>query len=226
MASADFTIDTNPVTSSVQVGAAASVALALVSTDGVTTIQWSVVSTEGDTLPTAYTIAAPSAPSTSLTSLTAGTAAMVQCQVNDGLRTVTKRGIFYVPTDGGFQPFVHNEELESGPSGWTGKLNELVNSQHAGQSPVAIATTTTLTTADLDRLTRLNPSGGVFNVTLPAAAGHLRLVILKNITASTNTVSLLTDGSDTIDLGPSSSMSTAFGSATLKSDGVSNWYVL
>lgn len=77
--------------------------------------------------------------------------------------------------------------------------------------------------ANIGDLVRVDPSGGGFTVNLPSAAGLTGLgVTIKNVTNSTNTVTIDGDGSETIDGNTTTPLNTAYGSVTVVSDG-SNW---
>jgi hypothetical protein len=71
----------------------------------------------------------------------------------------------------------------------------------------------------------LDPSGGGFTVNLVAiaAANKNGLIWLKNITSSTNTITVDANGSQTIDGAATFTMNTAQQSVLLVSDGGTNW---
>lgn len=75
---------------------------------------------------------------------------------------------------------------------------------------------------------RCDPTGGGFAVTLPLAADTLpgETIIVKNITASVNPITVTASGADLIDGAATDVMSSAFESKTYVCDGISNWYVV
>lgn len=76
------------------------------------------------------------------------------------------------------------------------------------------------------QLVRVNPTGGGFTVTLPAAAGAAGDVIFfKNVSNSANTVVVAAGGGDTIDGAATVSLSGARFHWQAISDGVSQWLV-
>lgn len=78
-------------------------------------------------------------------------------------------------------------------------------------------------TAALGDLVRCDPSAAGFTVTLPSAASNAgRGVTIKNVTTSTNAITIDTTGSETIDDAASYSLATSRGTATFVSDGT-NW---
>jgi hypothetical protein len=77
-----------------------------------------------------------------------------------------------------------------------------------------------------NQVVRVDPSGGGFNVTLPAAAGlGGQIIILKNVTISTNIVTALPSGGDTIDGLASQQLSGDHFLIQCISDGVSSWMI-
>jgi hypothetical protein len=75
-------------------------------------------------------------------------------------------------------------------------------------------------------LVRCDPSGGAFAVTLPTVAGDDRMIVIKNVTTSTNAITITPDGSDTIDLAASLVMDVGLQAIILIPDGVTNWMVI
>lgn len=76
----------------------------------------------------------------------------------------------------------------------------------------------------------VNTSGGAYNITMPSAAavGAGRYFIIKDNTghAGTNNMTLLPNGSDTIDQGSSVILGYNFDSCFIVSDGSSNWSIV
>lgn len=71
-----------------------------------------------------------------------------------------------------------------------------------------------------------DPSGGTFDVNMPSALGISgRQVLIKNVTADTSGIGVVPDGSETIDGGAGLSITSAYGSARLISDGANWWQV-
>lgn len=100
-----------------------------------------------------------------------------------------------------------------------------------GDPGPAYTVTTTKTssyTTAADELVQADPTSAGFTITLPAVAsgnkGHR--ITIKNISTSTNTITIARAGSDTIDGGTSTTITTSKGKVTLVSDGTSNWMVL
>ena len=96
-----------------------------------------------------------------------------------------------------------------------------------GGGGTAIAPTSTQTSAYAAgnyQLVRCNPSGAGFTVTLPTAAGA-NIVIVKNQSNSSNTITVVGAGTDTVDGIASFSLSLSHAGATFYSDGVSDWMI-
>ena len=75
-------------------------------------------------------------------------------------------------------------------------------------------------------LVKCNPTGGAFSVTLPAASTATGNPIwIKNVSASTNTITIDADGSETIDGATTKTITTARSSVVLLSDGT-EWLVM
>jgi hypothetical protein len=65
-----------------------------------------------------------------------------------------------------------------------------------------------------------DPTGGGFTVNLPTAVGNSgRQIIVKNDSASTNTITIEPDGSETIDGAANTTITTARGTVRITSDG-------
>ena len=71
-----------------------------------------------------------------------------------------------------------------------------------------------------------DPTAGGFTVTLPAAAKLNRLIVVKNASGSTNTITIEADGDDLVDGASSITITTANGSAMLFSDGRGGWWTV
>lgn len=89
------------------------------------------------------------------------------------------------------------------------------------------ATQTGAYTAECGELVRADPSGGGFTITLPAittasAGGRIKV---KNLTTSTNIITVDTTGADTIDGSATFTMNVSRASAEFISDGTSEWMV-
>jgi hypothetical protein len=77
-----------------------------------------------------------------------------------------------------------------------------------------------------NQVERLDPTAGVFSVTLPAAAGFGgQVIILKNVSTSTNIVTVLPAGGDTIDGLASQLLTGDHFQVQLISDGVNSWMI-
>jgi len=89
----------------------------------------------------------------------------------------------------------------------------------------AILTSGTVLT-DANQLVRVNPTGGGFTVTLPAAStASGKVVIVKNVSASVNAVTVAAGGGDTVDGAASVVLSGNRFHWQVVSDGVSQWMV-
>ena len=88
------------------------------------------------------------------------------------------------------------------------------------------AVKTSAHTAAIGELVRCDPSGGAFTVTLPTAASVSgQKIVIKNVTTSTNIITLDGDGSETIDGSLTVLMSVGYQALTLCSDGT-NWMII
>lgn len=84
-----------------------------------------------------------------------------------------------------------------------------------------------LTNANENDVVRVDPTGGAFFVTLPAALNRKGMtIVVKNATASVNNVNISPSGGDTIDGGAGVSITSAFGAMIFVSDGVSDWMIV
>lgn len=79
-------------------------------------------------------------------------------------------------------------------------------------------------TAGDREIVRVDPTGGVVEITLPAAADS-DAVIVKNQSDSAVLITIVPDGSDTVDGDASFDMEIPRGSVTLYSDASSDWMV-
>jgi hypothetical protein len=91
----------------------------------------------------------------------------------------------------------------------------------------SILTTDTTATTDLG-LIRVDPSTTDLTITLPAAssAGDGKRFIIKNVTDSSNTITISPDGTDVIDDGTSATIEYPRGVISVVSDGSADWIVL
>jgi len=89
------------------------------------------------------------------------------------------------------------------------------------------AVATSVVTAQLGDLQRCDPSGGAFAVNLPAvtAGNEGAEIIVKNVTASVNAITITPAGADTIDGAATLVINTARGVARIVSNGVSDWMI-
>jgi hypothetical protein len=77
-----------------------------------------------------------------------------------------------------------------------------------------------------NQVVRVDPTAGGFNVTLPPAVGLVgQIIVLKNVSTSTNIVTLLPSGADTIDGLTSQLLTGDHFQVQLISDGVSSWMI-
>jgi hypothetical protein len=103
----------------------------------------------------------------------------------------------------------------------------VTNDTRTRSFPSAVFTTTLgMTSVFPTLLTLVNPTGGAFTATLPAAAGlRGQTIRIKNTTASTNNVTLAAAGGDTIDGAATVVLSGDHFFFAVTSDGVHTWYV-
>lgn len=143
MASAAFTVDSNPNPDAHAVAVATTVDLALVSTDGVRSVEWSVVGRSHAALsaPTITAAGTPSGVTASFTSPSESNRAIrVRCRINGGFddagQTVaayTQYAVIGVVNAGGYVPFVSLEEFDrDGDVGWTEDLNDALEAAITG----------------------------------------------------------------------------------------------
>jgi hypothetical protein len=94
-----------------------------------------------------------------------------------------------------------------------------------GKLTVTSVQTGTLT-ATAGQIVRCDPSGGGFTVNLPDATNLAgEIIIIKNVTSSTNTITVDGDAAQTIDGAATATITTAFGVMRLISD-AANWMVI
>jgi len=104
----------------------------------------------------------------------------------------------------------------------------VTNATRTRSFPLAAPLTgnTLLNTSAPTELILVDPTGGAFAVTLPAAASVLgQTVRLKNVSASANNVTLTAGGGDNIDGAGTAVLSGSHFHAAVTSDGVNTWYV-
>lgn len=78
-----------------------------------------------------------------------------------------------------------------------------------------------------DVIARVDPSGGDFTITLPAASGSSgQVVVIKNTTSSGNLITVSPAGGDTINGQASATLTGALFCWQIVSDGTSNWMVV
>lgn len=83
-------------------------------------------------------------------------------------------------------------------------------------SPRITATKTSTYSAAHGEHVRADPSGGTFTITLPVSDGKGRDITIKNVTSSTNTITIARSSSDTIDGATSATMNLAYQSMTFR----------
>jgi hypothetical protein len=83
-------------------------------------------------------------------------------------------------------------------------------------------------TAAIGDLMACDPSGGAFAINLPAISPDNagKVIRIKNVTDSTNAITLTPTGGDTVDDAATFDVAVARGSVDLVSDGVSDWLVV
>lgn len=202
MASALFTIDGNALSAGiVTVSASASVALAVVDTSGVSSIEWSCVGTHSSSVATA-TITAAITPAGSLPGATAtlampagaGQSYLIRCLVRDGQGRVTdyKQGQVAVLNNNSILPLAFGETFERNIThGWIDPINTFLNTAPGG----ALLTTGGTMSGDIAMGTNNITGVGYIALgtgTLPSA-GEIRLTDGSSIDwrVGSNDVSLL-----------------------------------
>lgn len=112
----------------------------------------------------------------------------------------------------------------SAQPGYLGTLNAVNDTQDRTYPTAVITGLDSLNTAS--QLVQVDPSGGAFVLNLPAAADFRgQSITIKNITASTNNVTITPAGGDNIDGGATLVKGVAHFCVRLTSDGVHAWYV-
>ena len=96
----------------------------------------------------------------------------------------------------------------------------------AGALSISAVLTSGTVLTDANQVVRVDPSGGGFTLTLPAAASFSgEVVVVKNVTSSANLVVVAAGGSDTVDGASQATLSGAMFHWQAVSDGVSQWMV-
>jgi len=115
-------------------------------------------------------------------------------------------------TTGGLQAVLDGSSLSLGASG-------LSVTDPAGRQGVS-AVVTVASNAAWGETMRADPSGGTFVITAPTAVGNAgRRFTVKNVTSDTTSFTIDANGAQTVDGASDATISTAFGSLTLESDG-------
>jgi hypothetical protein len=215
------------------VSASTSTVATLDSTDGVRSVTWSVVGTDDTTTAASYTLVQSGSvgQTVTFTSGVAGTALILRAEINGGVNLQTEQADtttratakVYVPAANGREVCCVNEQLESSATyGWTG----LVNAPIRGSVTVNAASIIGTGTVAYWQTARCNPTLGGFTINLPTAVGKAGVdITIKNVSASTNTITVDGNASETIDGSATFAMSTARQSITVRSDG-SNWMIV
>lgn len=76
-----------------------------------------------------------------------------------------------------------------------------------------------------DHVIQCNPTGGGFTVELPATHSAGQVYVIKNVTGSTNTITIDPADADTVDGAASITITSAYGVARVISDGT-NWFTI
>lgn len=105
-----------------------------------------------------------------------------------------------------------------------------VNSASATFSVATFFTVTTnktsLYSANINELVQCDPSGGAFSVNLPTAGGNTgKHIVIKNVTSSTNTITVVASGLETIDGSATQPMNIGYEALYLVSNG-SGWLII
>jgi parallel beta-helix repeat protein len=109
---------------------------------------------------------------------------------------------------------------------WNGGAWNDVSTGNSSSSTFVTTIQTTTYTASINQTVRVDPSSGGFSIILPTASGISGQALeIKNTTSSTNTITITPYGSETIDTSSYYTISSSFGSLTLRSDGT-NWMVI
>lgn len=218
------------------VSASTSVSATLDSTDGVRSCAWTVIGTDETTAAASYTLVQSGSvgQTVTFTSGAAGTAGILRVEINGGMDLQTEQASdatratckWYVATSGGSEVGCVNETVESDATyGWTAIVNQGIRGSAVGGISTITAVKTATYTAAVGEIVRCNPSGGAFTVNLPTAVGNGgRSIVVKNVTSSTNAITIDGSASQTIDGATTYDIAEAYGSRTLVSDGA-NWMI-
>jgi hypothetical protein len=106
------------------------------------------------------------------------------------------------------------------------KLNAVTASAASAQDFIVTAVKTSLYTAASNELVQCNPTGGAFTINLPTAGGRNgKHIVVKNVSNSTNTITIQAAGLETIDGSSSQAISFGYESLHFVSNG-SNWVII
>lgn len=89
----------------------------------------------------------------------------------------------------------------------------------------AVKTSAYTAVEGVDHVIRCDPSGGTFTVTLPATHTAGTEFVIKNVTSSTNVITIDPADADTVDGAASITITSAYGVARVISDGT-NWFTI
>lgn len=104
-------------------------------------------------------------------------------------------------------------------------LGTLASSSGSTSTTTVTAIKTGTYTTALGEIVRCNPSSGGFTINLPTAFSNTGFsIVIKNVTSSTNTITIQATGLETIDGSSTQTMTVGYQSFTLISDGV-NWMI-
>lgn len=120
----------------------------------------------------------------------------------------------------------HND-LQSNQGGASGEYYHLTQEEHtsiSGYQTYTSADSPVTLTANSTGNILANTASGTISITLPAASS-VKEFFIKKIGGAANAVTITRAGSDTIQGSTSVSSSTDYASWTLRSDGVSTWYI-
>lgn len=110
-----------------------------------------------------------------------------------------------------------------GEDGWASEVNDNFDTVDSELSESVTTQTSDYTASDNDTVLA-DASGGDITITLPAPDDEIK-VIIKKIDSSSNTVTVATPGSETIDGQSSLSISAQYVSRSIVSDG-SNYFIV
>ncbi len=119
-------------------------------------------------------------------------------------------------------------ETQAGLAGTFTKTNSTKVRLNPFPQPPAAAITADTVLTEANLLVLADPTvvedPAILTITLPLAFNRRgQMVVVKNVTSSTNEIVVDTSGADTIDGGANMSIQTGFGAITFVSDGVSDW---